>query len=503
VVKEDSRKEEMTLKELLKGVPCIHLAGRIGIPIEGVSYHSRKTGKGHLFVALRGDNFDGNDFIPEAVERGAVAIVSEQKAIPIGSKLSWVIVNNARQALAIISGNFYRQPSQRLYLIGVTGTNGKTTVTYLVESIFQQARRKIGRLGTIDYRIGDRLVEAERTTPEPPDINRYLAEMVESGCKACVMEVSSHSLDMERVYGCDFDVAVFTNLTREHLDFHRSMERYFSSKRKLFEYLENKESGVAVLNLGDPKGRELQRGLKMRSITYGWQFPANITAEDYQSSINGLQATIKTPKGSLRVSSPLIGRGNLSNILAAVGVGMAAGIPLSDISQGIACVSPIPGRFELVKEGQDFTVMVDYAHTDDALKNLLESVREVTKGRVITVFGCGGDRDPSKRPLMGAQAVKLSDIAIVTSDNPRSEDPLQIIREVEVGIESIGVKKGAHLVIPDRREAIKRAIDEARPRDTVVIAGKGHEKYQIIGDKVIPFDDREVARQFISKQRGS
>ena len=493
----------MKLEKLLKGVPCLHLGGRLDIPIEGVSYDSRKTGKGHLFVAIRGDNFDGNDFIPEAVERGAVAIVSQQKAIPIESKLSWAIVDNARRALAIISGNLYRQPSHKLYLIGVTGTNGKTTVTYLVESIFQQGGRKIGRIGTIDYRVGDRLVEAERTTPESPDINRYLSEMVDSGCQACVMEVSSHSLEMERVYGCDFDVAVFTNFTRDHLDFHRSMERYFSSKRKLFEYLENKAGRVAVVNLDDPKGIELQQGLNVRSITYGWQSPADITAESYQLTINGLKAIIKTPHGSLQISSPLIGRGNLSNILAAVAVGMAADIPLTDIARGVACVSPIPGRLELVEEGQDFTVIVDYAHTDDALKNLLESLRETTKGRVITVFGCGGDRDPSKRPLMGAQAVKLSDVAIVTSDNPRSEDPLQIIREVELGIESVGVKKGAHLVIPDRRDAISRAIDEARSGDTVVIAGKGHERYQIIGDKVIPFDDREVARQFLSKKKVS
>ncbi|MDH5406683.1 MAG: UDP-N-acetylmuramoyl-L-alanyl-D-glutamate--2,6-diaminopimelate ligase, partial [Candidatus Aminicenantes bacterium] len=423
--------------------------------------------------------------------------------IPIGSKLSWAIVDNARRALAIISGNFYNQPSRRLYLIGVTGTNGKTTVTYLVESIFQQGGRKIGRLGTIDYRVGERLVEAERTTPEAPDINRYMAEMVENDCQACVMEVSSHSLDMERVYGCDFDVAVFTNLTRDHLDFHLSMERYFSSKRKLFEYLENKKEAVAVINLDDPKGKELSRGLKVRSITYGWQPSADITVDSYQLSLQGLQATITTPEGKLQVSSPLIGRANLSNILAAVGVGMAAGITPSAISQGIARVSPIPGRFEQVNEGQDFTVIVDYAHTDDALRNLLESVREVAKGRVITVFGCGGDRDPSKRPLMGAHAMKLSDIAIVTSDNPRSEDPLQIIREIEVGIESVGVRKGAHLVIPDRKEAIKRAIDEAHPGDMVVIAGKGHERYQIIGNKTIPFDDREVARQLISRKKGS
>ena len=493
----------MILEELLKGVSCLHLAGNLNVSVEGLSYDSRKVGKGHLFVAIRGDNFDGNDFIPQAIERGAVAIVSEQKAIPIGSKLSWAIVDNARRALAIISGNFYNQPSRRLYLIGVTGTNGKTTVTYLVESVFQQGGRKIGRLGTIDYRVGERLVEAERTTPEAPDINRYMAEMVENGCKTCVIEVSSHSLDMERVYGCDFDVAVFTNLTRDHLDFHLSMERYFSSKKKLFEYLENKKEAVAVINLDDPKGKELLRGLKVRSITYGWQPSADITVDSYQLSLQGLQATITTPEGKLQVSSPLIGRGNLSNILAAVGVGMAAGISLSDISQGIARVSPIPGRFEQVNEGQDFTVIVDYAHTDDALRNLLESVREVAKGRVITVFGCGGDRDPSKRPLMGAHAMKLSDIAIVTSDNPRSEDPLQIIREIEVGIESVGVRKGAHLVIPDRKEAIKRAIDEAHPGDMVVIAGKGHERYQIIGNKTIPFDDREVARQFISRKKGS
>ncbi len=493
----------MKLEELLKGVSCLHLAGNFDISIKGISYDSRKIGKEHLFVAIRGDNFDGNDFIPEAIKRGAVAIVSEQKAIPIGSKLSWAIVDNARRALAIISSNFYNQPSRRLYLIGVTGTNGKTTVTYLVESVFQQGERKIGRLGTIDYRIGKRLVEAERTTPEAPDINLYMAEMVENGCQACVMEISSHSLDMERVYSCDFDVAVFTNLTRDHLDFHLSMERYFSSKKKLFEYLENKKEAVAVINLDDPKGKELSRGLNVRRITYGWQSSADITIESYQLSLQGLQATIKTPEGKLQVSSPLISRGNLSNILAAVGVGIAAGISPSDISQGIARVSPIPGRFEQVNEGQDFTVIVDYAHTDDALRNLLESVREVTKGKVITVFGCGGDRDPSKRPLMGAHAMKLSDIAIVTSDNPRTEDPLQIIREIEVGIESVGVRKGAHLVIPDRKEAIKRAIDEAHPGDMVVIAGKGHERHQIIGNKTIPFDDREVARQLISRKKGN
>jgi len=468
--------------------------------VTGVSYDSRTLTAGQVFVALRGQHADGTAFARQAIERGAAAIVSEQPA-PEGVHVPWAMVEDARLALAVIAATFYRDPSREMQVIGITGTNGKTTTAYLVASIFEAAGIRCGLLGTVAYRIGDVVHEATRTTPEAPDVQALLRQMVDEGCGACAMEVSSHALSLRRVDGMTFAAGVFTNLTRDHLDFHADMDEYFRAKRRLFEMLP--KDAPSLLNLDDPRGSALI-DVGGRPVTYAIGRAADITPGPLSFSLDGLMFDVRTPRGTLHVRSTLVGRPNVYNILAAVSTATALDLPFDAIERGVQALAGVPGRFEMVSGKKDeVTVVVDYAHTDDALRNLLETARPLARGRLITVFGCGGDRDRTKRPLMGAVAGRLSDLIVITSDNPRSEDPLRIIEEIQRGITADTRKDAGQrlLTIVDRGAAIAKAIELARPGDLVLVAGKGHEKYQVIGDRVLPFDDVAVAREALSRRR--
>jgi UDP-N-acetylmuramoyl-L-alanyl-D-glutamate--2,6-diaminopimelate ligase len=438
--------------------------------------------------------------VRQAVNRGAAAVVSE--AAPsqdVGAP--WAQVSDARLALAVLAAAFERHPSDGMRVVGITGTNGKTTTAYLVASIFEAAGVRCGVLGTVAYRIGNEVREASRTTPEAPDVQRMLREMVTRGCGACAMEVSSHALSLRRVDGTTFAAGVFTNLTRDHLDFHRDMESYFQAKRRLFELLPAGAPGL--INADDPKASALIE-IASRPVTYAIHRPADITPGPLSFGLEGLVFDVRTPRGTLHVKSKLVGRPNVYNILAAISTAVALGLPFDAVEQGIQALAGVPGRFEVVSGPADeITVVVDYAHTDDALRNLLETARPLAHGRLITVFGCGGERDRTKRPLMGAVAGRLSDLIVITSDNPRHEDPERIIEEIRRGITPDTRRDAAQglLSIADRRAAIMKAIGLARPGDLVLLAGKGHEQYQVIGDEQLPFDDAAVAREALAKRR--
>ena len=493
----------MTLGDLLRDsravrVPGLADAGGVADRrVAAIAYDSRAAVAGTLFVALKGEKVDGARFALDAVTRGAIAVVSESGApdgMPAGCM--WITVANARAALAALAAVFYGRPSEQLTLIGVTGTNGKTTTTYLLAAIFDAAGIGCGRIGTVNTKIGSEERDAARTTPEAPDLQRLLREMVDHGLGACAMEVSSHALALNRVGELRFAAGIFSNLTRDHLDFHGDMEQYYGAKRKLFEMLP--ESAPSIVNIDDPRGADLAATVR-RPVTYAIDRPADVSPGQLRYSLDGLHFDIKTPRGTLHVTSPLVGRPNAYNILAAAATAVALDLPFDAIERGLAGLSAVPGRFEMVSSGaDDVRVVVDYAHTDDALKNLLETARPLAGGRLITVFGCGGDRDTTKRPLMGAVAARLSDLVIVTSDNPRSEDPARIISEIRRGMTR---ELGDVLEIVDRREAIERAIKEARAGDLVLVAGKGHEKYQIIGDKTVAFDDIKVASEALARRR--
>jgi UDP-N-acetylmuramoyl-L-alanyl-D-glutamate--2,6-diaminopimelate ligase len=471
--------------------------------VTGIAYDSRGVKPGDVFVALKGLHADGAAFARQAIERGAAAIVSEQPA-PDGVHVPWAIVGDARLAVALLAAAFYRDPSREMQVVGITGTNGKTTTAYLVASIFEAAGIRCGILGTVAYRIGpndEDVREAARTTPEAPDVQKLLREMADNACGACAMEVSSHALALRRVDGMAFAAAIFTNLTRDHLDFHADMDEYFRAKRRLFEMLPR--DAPSLLNVDDPRGVALIEA-GGRPVTYGINQPADITPGPLSFSLNGLTFDVRTPRGMLHLQSPLVGRPNVYNILAAVSVATALDLPFDAIEGGIRALQGVPGRFQLVSGANDeVTVVVDYAHTDDALRNLLETARPLARGRLTTVFGCGGDRDRTKRPLMGAVAGRLSDLIVITSDNPRSEDPNRIIEEIQRGITADTRKDAGQriLTIPDRRDAISTAIELSKPGDLVLIAGKGHEKYQVIGDAVVSFDDVAVAREALGRRR--
>ncbi len=477
----------MKLRDLLPLVPGAELTGDGDLSVTDVSHDSRRVSPGALFVAIKGFAQDGNAFCEAARKKGALAIASEAPAVAGGP---WLRVPNAREALAVLSAAVLGRPADRLLLVGVTGTNGKTTTTYLIDGVLQAAGRSVGILGTVQYRIGSRLVEAARTTPEASDLQHLFREMVDSSCTHAVLEVSSHSLSLKRVHGCAFKVAVFTNLTRDHLDFHGDMEGYFAAKRTLFSDL-LRADGCAVINLDDEHGEELQSASRGRVLTYAIERDADLRAEAVELSIQGTRFFLRTRTDRFEVRTPLVGRFNVQNVLAAFGAGFALGVSPEDARRGIASLSGVPGRMERVDAGQDFAVVVDYAHTDDALKNLLETLRELGPRRLITVFGCGGDRDKTKRPLMGAVASRLSDLVIATSDNPRSEPPEAILEEIGRGIPQSRAAETE--IIVDRREAITRALEVAGPGDVVAIAGKGHEAYQVLRDRTVPFDDRQVA----------
>jgi UDP-N-acetylmuramoyl-L-alanyl-D-glutamate--2,6-diaminopimelate ligase len=497
----------MTVRELLlawtRGAKEQHIAlpadATLDVPCTGVEYDSRKAKPGSVFVALPGQKTDGAAFASQAIASGAVAIVSERQR-PEDVAAPWVVVRNARLALASLASEFFGHPSRRMKVVGITGTNGKTTTSYLLQAIFEAAGTSCGLMGTVTYRIGERQIAATRTTPEAPDVQLLMQQMLDAGCKACVMEVSSHALAMHRVDGIHFAAAVFTNLTRDHLDFHQDMESYFAAKRRLFEMLP--ADAPSVINVDDPRAASLVEAVH-RPVTYGITRDADVMPGPLEFGLDGLTFDLRLPGGVAHVKSKLVGKPNVYNILAAAATAAALGISIEAITEGLRRLAGVPGRFQLVSSsGDDITVVVDYAHTDDALRNLLETARPLASRRLITVFGAGGDRDRTKRPLMGMVAARLSDVVVITSDNPRTEDPLRIIEEVKLGAEPEMRQGNAEVVaVPDRREAILHSIDRASNGDVVLIAGKGHEKYQEIRGRVTPFDDVAVAREALEARR--
>ncbi len=485
----------MKLGKLLVGVPGLEVGAGRDTEISSLAFDSRRVKKGGLFFAFQGEKADGHQFIPAALEKGAIAVASEREA-PAEFASCWVRVPKARRALAEAARVFYGQPDTRLKLVGVTGTNGKTTTAYLLESIFRAAEIPAGVFGTVEYRFAGRSIPAGNTTPESLDLLSYFAELAAAGGKAAVMEVSSHALAQERVWGLRFAAAVFTNLTQDHLDYHQDFEHYFAAKRRLFEGLGTPPPELAVINTDDPWSTRLLDIPNPRRITYGLTSDAQVKLKPSTLIPERLEAGVLTPAGKLEIRSPLLGRGNLMNILAATATAVGLGIPGEAVQSGIAALKVVPGRFERVDAGQPFLLLVDYAHTEDALRNLLATARALTRSRLIVVFGCGGDRDRKKRPLMGEAAGLLSDLAVLTSDNPRSEDPLRIMSDALVGLQKT---RKPYLAEVDRETAIRKAFETAREGDVVVLAGKGHETYQVLRDRTIPFDDREIARKILKE----
>ena len=489
----------MNFLEVLYGAEVLTQSGNPGIT--GLEYDSRRVKPGDLFVAMRGESVDGNKFIDQAIAAGAVAVVSDSSAENPREGVAWAQVPHGRRALARLSANFYKKPAERMAVTGITGTNGKSTTAYLLESILTAAGRKSALIGTIEYHVAGKTLPAPHTTPEALELNRILGEAMGQGATEVVMEVSSHALEQQRVYGVPFDVAVFSNLTRDHLDYHHTMEEYFASKQVLFEGCGTERPRVAVLNTDDEYGQKLVKISKKRSsevLTYGLT-KGDFHATKVEITPQGTRFDLVTPKETIPVFSRLIGKINIYNTLAAAGAAYGRNCTAEVIAQGVGALARVPGRFERVDCGQPFAVVVDYAHTDDALRNLTALAREFVqqgghKGRVITVFGCGGDRDRAKRPLMGEAAGRGSDFVVLTSDNPRSEDPLAIINDAMVGLQRSGAK---YKTEPDRKAAIALATQEAKPGDIVLIAGKGHEKTQVTRDGSIPFDDAEVAHKVL------
>jgi UDP-N-acetylmuramoyl-L-alanyl-D-glutamate--2,6-diaminopimelate ligase len=497
----------MQLRLLLENLPNARLSGDPATAVRGLTYDSRAVEPGFMFAALRGTVRDGYDFVPQALEKGAVAVLSSRPSPEPSPTVAWVQVENDRLALALASRNYYGRPDERMEMVGVTGTNGKTTVGFLLEAVLEEAGLKPCLLGTVVYRHGREEQKAQRTTPESLDLYRLLDRFATAGARSSVMEVSSHSLVLDRVAGIDFRAGVFTNLSQDHLDFHSDMEEYLQAKAILFRGLG--PDALAILNADDPRSGALREATRARVVTFGTAPGAAVRLTTTRATTSGTEATLTIshdlePAGPLQIRSALLGHPNALNLAAAAATGLALGLPRDVIVRGLARVTGVDGRFERVDTGGPFTVLVDYAHSDDALKNLLAAVRDWRPRRIVTVFGCGGDRDRGKRPRMGLAAAGGSDAVVVTSDNPRGEDPLAIIeqilpgvREAQTGDPHGELDPARCLTIPDRKEAILRALSLAREGDCIVIAGKGHETYQIIGDRTIPFDDREVAREFL------
>ena len=483
----------MTFRELLDGAEVLFQRGDPAI--SGLQYDSRRIGPGDVFLAMHGETTDGNRYIDRAIAAGAVAVVTDSKEEKPRDNVAWAQVPHGRRAMGRLSANLYRRPAQKLAITGVTGTNGKTTTAFLLESILAAAGRTSALVGTIEYHVAGEIVPAPHTTPESLELNQLFNQAVAAGATEAVMEVSSHALAQERVFGVPFDVAIFTNLTRDHLDFHHQMDDYFAAKRVLFEGCGTEAPRASVLNLDDEYGRRLaQSSRSPETLTYGLE-QGDFRADNVQIGSGGTRFDVIGGSRPIAVFSPMIGRVNVYNVLAAAAAATARGCSADEISRGVASLPRVPGRFERVQGGQPFSVVVDYAHTDDALRNLTSLAREFVsrgngKGRVIIVFGCGGDRDRTKRPLMGEAAGKGSDFVIVTSDNPRSEDPLTIIQDAVVGLQRTGTR---YVVEADRRKAIALAVREAKAGDIVLLAGKGHEKVQVTRAGAAPFDDVQVA----------
>jgi UDP-N-acetylmuramoyl-L-alanyl-D-glutamate--2,6-diaminopimelate ligase len=489
-----------TLSEALDGTAF----GNADTPVTDVTHDSRQVREGTLFVAIKGATVDGHRFVEDVLRRGAAGVISEQDP-PTGFAGSWLKVADARVALAKAASLINGEPSHKLDLIGVTGTNGKTTTTYLCFALAEAASVKPAMLTTVEYRIGDRSEEAVRTTPEASDTNRFLKQAVDEGCGFAAMEASSQAIDLHRCDWLRFRVAIFTNLTRDHLDYHHTMENYFDAKKKLFDGRLGEKPRACVINIDDEWGMKLAAELKARGqrvVTFSQDArahpDADLSAENIEVSLlTGTSFVLKTQAGERQITSPLVGRPHVYNMLSATAAAIELGYDLDSIVKGLSTCVGAPGRFERVPHDGEFAVVVDYAHTDDALLNTLKTAKDLTTGRIITVFGCGGDRDKTKREPMGKIAGDLSDVAIITSDNPRTEDPLQIISQIETGVKAAGTE---YFAITDRRQAIHRAITMASPGDVVIIAGKGHETYQIIGNEKFHFDDREVALEAIRQK---
>lgn len=491
-----------TLLQALEGrVKILDRHGNFQVSVNAITDDSRAVSTDSLFVAVRGERVDGHEFIPAAMKAGMVALVSQQPVREVS--FPFVRVDDSRKALGLLGSRFCGDPSSHIRMIGVTGTNGKTTTTYVCKALLEALGHPVGLIGTVVYQIGERTMQATHTTPGSLELQQLLATMVAGGCTSAVMEVSSHALAQDRTSGCEYDVAVFSNLTQDHLDFHKTMEEYFQAKLKLFTGLTSgvKTNKRAIVNIDDPYGNRIVEGCPAPVWTFGLKTKADLRAEAVRLSLEGTTFTAATPVGSFPIESHLVGEHNVYNLLAAIGVALHEGATPTQIRETVARISNVPGRFERVIAGQPFTVAIDYAHTEDALVRLLTAAQALKTGRIITVFGCGGDRDRGKRPKMGEAAVRYSDVVILTSDNPRTEDPLSILEQVEAGmIEALRQRPHVrYRKVPDRREAIEEAVREAHSGDIVLIAGKGHEDYQIIGTKKVHFDDREVARNAIER----
>ncbi|GBF75468.1 UDP-N-acetylmuramoyl-L-alanyl-D-glutamate--2,6-diaminopimelate ligase [Paenibacillus sp. 598K] len=473
------------------------------VEIGGIRIDSRKVVPGDLFICLPGHTVDGHDYAAQAAERGAAALVV-QRPLPVA--LPQLIVKDSRLAMAILGSHYYGYPSERLRMIGITGTNGKTTTTYLIERLLADAGRPAGVIGTIEMRYAGRSLPMSGTTPESLDLQQALADMAATDTAYCVMEVSSHALEQGRVKGIRYRSAVFTNLTQDHLDYHQTMDNYAAAKSLLFSRLgnayapESSERSYSIINADDPYGVQLAKASAAEVITYGIEAEADVRASNIAISARGTSFHLETFRGGLDVQLRLVGKFNVANALAAVATGLAEGLELTQIRDSLEQIAGVPGRVEAVDAGQDYAVIVDYAHTPDGLDNVLKAVKEIAAGRVICVFGCGGDRDRTKRPIMGRIAASHADYMLITSDNPRSEDPERILRDIEAGLLADEVPPSRYALEVDRREAIKKAVEMASSDDVVLIAGKGHETYQIIGSRTFDFDDRQIAEQLIRSQ---
>jgi UDP-N-acetylmuramoyl-L-alanyl-D-glutamate--2,6-diaminopimelate ligase len=487
----------MRLGELLQHLTVKSINGAVDREITGIRYDSRRVVPGDLFVAVRGSVSDGHAFIEQAVEKGAVAVVGEQAAL--SQRATVIIVPDSRAALAQVGAAYFGFPSRKLRIIGVTGTNGKSTTTFLIRHLLESANQSTGLLGSVHYEIGERRIPAGRTTPESLDLQELLALCVEAGCRNVVMEVASHGLSLGRVNEIEFNVGVFTNLTQDHLDFHGGMKNYFEAKGRLFDRMrQNKaKDAKAAINVDDPYGQQLvaRFGRELPIITYGMGARAELRASDFSFELSGTSYRLDTRERSYLVRLPLIGRFNIYNSLSALAAAQALGLDMRSAILAIAKAPQVPGRLEAVPAKRKFQVFVDYAHTEDALLNVVKTCRDLNPARLILVFGCGGNRDKTKRPLMGAVADQYADYSFITSDNPRKEDPEGIIRDIETGFKQKNYEK-----VVDRKEAITRAIAMAQPRDIVLIAGKGHEKYQEFGDHIVPFDDVELASRALEER---
>lgn len=498
----------MTLDELIapleKQGEVRHQRGDMQVHVASLTDDSRQIKPGTLFMAVKGERVDGHSYVRQAVAAGAAALIVQDASVALDQSVPIVGVRDSRRALGILAARLLNDPSTHLRMIGVTGTNGKTTTTYLCKAMLESAKRHVGLIGTVAYEIGSERIGASHTTPGAVELQQLLARMVQGGLDTVAMEVSSHALAMDRASGCEYDMAVFTNLTQDHLDYHHTMEEYFQAKLRLFTELTTSGSKPgpkrAIINVDDSWGLRIKQACRVPVWTYSIRGASDIRAHDVRLSVNGTSFRVVTPSGECQVESRLVGEHNIFNVLAAIGVGLNEGLSLDAIREGLHTVQNVPGRFERVEAGQSFTIVVDYAHTEDALVRLLAAAHALTTGRIITVFGCGGDRDRGKRPKMGRAATERSDVVILTSDNPRTEDPMTILKEVEAGVRDVlETSRVRYEMIPDRRTAIETAIREAKRGDMVLIAGKGHEDYQIIGTQKFHFDDREVAREAVGK----